>query len=225
MAIKHAQFDAKFPWQVAAKLWPAGDPLLDEFSRTRSVFLHIPKTAGSSVGNALFGRHVGHRPLRRFLAYHPDILSRYYVFSFVRNPWDRLYSGFSYFRRVVGSNAHRDHRWASSVLADCVSFEAFVGKLEDLSFRRYVQRYDHFRGQLDWLDPIITKQPQAIKIFRFESLEEGFEEIRSHMRLERQLPHLRKSGAGAYRTMFSERMKRIVADVYRRDITLLNYSF
>lgn len=52
-------------------LWPAGDPFAAGFYEHKAIFVHVPKAAGSSVADALFGQPVGHRPIRRHLAYHP----------------------------------------------------------------------------------------------------------------------------------------------------------
>jgi hypothetical protein len=72
--------------------------------RHRYLYFVVPKCASSTVRESLRdltdeGHPVTdspqHVPLRRFLASeHAALLGRYFAFTFVRNPYDRLYSGF-----------------------------------------------------------------------------------------------------------------------------------
>src|ERR1700746_1966012 len=64
-------------------------------NRFRCIFIHIPKTAGSSVVEVLFGERSRHIPYFEYEQANPGKFRRYFKFSFVRNPWDRLV--FSYF--------------------------------------------------------------------------------------------------------------------------------
>ncbi len=76
--------------------------------RHRFIFIHVPKTAGSSVGAALepysvrgrdlgFGNHPSARKVRRRRwPFYP----LYFKFAFVRNPWALEVSFYQYFRRI-----------------------------------------------------------------------------------------------------------------------------
>jgi chondroitin 4-sulfotransferase 11 len=56
------------------------------------VFIHIPKTAGSSIRNGFFNQdYIG--PYYRF----PYKYKQLYSFAFVRNPYDRLISAYNFF--------------------------------------------------------------------------------------------------------------------------------
>ena len=64
---------------------------LKPFLETRSMFVHIPKTAGISVGLSLYGGKSGdHRTIRDYkLCFSKAEFDSFFKFAFVRNPWDR----------------------------------------------------------------------------------------------------------------------------------------
>jgi chondroitin 4-sulfotransferase 11 len=67
------------------------------FHSKKCIFVHIPKTAGTSVTDALFGTpRPRHRPLQWYEGMEPELYKEYFKFAFVRNPWDRLVSGYHY---------------------------------------------------------------------------------------------------------------------------------
>lgn len=225
--VKDAQFNIGIPGWVYRTAWPAGDPFVKGFHSHRSIFVHIPKVAGSSIAEALFGSSVGHRPIRRHLAYHPDIVSKYFKFTFIRNPWDRLYSAYQYFNRRIGSDKHRDHRWATAMLVGINSFEDFVLRLADpaLNYGSMIKRYDHFRDQVDWLEDPRTGDLCVDFIGRFEWLERDFEHVMDKLGIDASLPHRRRGAGKSYQEAYSPEMVDIVRSLYSRDIERFAYRF
>src|SRR5262245_62930061 len=75
---------------------------------SRVLFVHVPKTGGSTI-DAFFDREVDdarrldtlarHSPYRRIVTQQPD-LADYWSFGFVRNPWARMVSWWSMIRLV-----------------------------------------------------------------------------------------------------------------------------
>ena len=67
------------------------------------LFIHLPKTGGESIADALRAYHlrgVKHRTYREFAAYHGHRkVDDYFVASFVRNPWDQVLSFYSHLRK------------------------------------------------------------------------------------------------------------------------------
>ena len=80
---------------------------LTDFVETGSVFVHIPKAAGCSVGLALYPRGWGgHRTLRDFRVIFGRRLWSFYRFTFVRNPFTRLVSAYDY----LSKGGHPDRK-------------------------------------------------------------------------------------------------------------------
>ncbi len=63
----------------------------DYFDESKCIFVHIPKSAGTSVKNALFPntKGPGHRMAMDYYLENPKKYEEYFVFAFVRNPFDR----------------------------------------------------------------------------------------------------------------------------------------
>jgi hypothetical protein len=72
--------------------------------RKDAIFIHIPRTGGTSIAEALafpppdpdnkIAKHYTALEIKNFLP--PEIWERAFKFAFVRNPWERLYSHFKY---------------------------------------------------------------------------------------------------------------------------------
>ena len=153
------------------------------------------------------------------------LVERYFKFTFVRNPWDRLYSAYHYFACCIGSDEHRDHRWASTILSGISSFEEFVLRLEEPGYASMVKQYDHFRDQVEWLIDPGSGGLIMDFIGRFETLDRDFDHVRKTLGIDVALPHRRKSSGKSYRKDYSREMVRIVHSLYLRDVELLGYEF
>ena len=114
----------KFAKRQKIKLIQKGT-LLHSFSEKKQIFIHIPKTAGISVVKAFF-RDVnleGHRSVYFYKQVFGKDLSEYFIFTFVRNPWDRLYSAYKFLQKG-GINIH-DKNAFDMYLSEYNDFEDF----------------------------------------------------------------------------------------------------
>jgi hypothetical protein len=191
--------------------------------RLKCIFVHVPKTAGISIAQCLFGNSgPGHIPLSTYrLIYSPHDYDSYFKFAFVRNPWDRLVSAFHYLK--AGGMNSADQAFANRHLIRFESFESFVVNWVN---PHNIQLYCHFQPQLHFIS-LDGRLPQLDFIGYFETLAVDFDFVRKTLGVAEELPSLNKSDGQKrdYRSQYTERSRRIVAQVYADDIATLGYAF
>lgn len=91
-----------------------------------------------------------------------------------------------------------------------------------------VRTFTHFRPQVSFLRIPSSKRLEVDFVGFVEHIDEDFRTIQSRIfgRADRALPQLnRMNDCIDYRSMYSERSKMVVAEVYREDISELGYCF
>ncbi len=182
------------------------------------VFLHIPKTAGTSVSLAL-GLQKRPRNPHRVEPHTPQQYAHYLRFCFVRNPWDRLFSSFKYAERMAAQGKiFGDPVRMYCQDAQASDFEAFV---MDFISPQTIKVSVHFRPQLRW---IAAGAPQFIG--RTETIANDTAYLARALNLtDFSLPHENRSTQGDYRGVYTPQMIDRVRSLYRRDVDLLGYTF
>jgi hypothetical protein len=192
-------------------------------SDNRLVFVHIPKTAGSSIEEVLqanelpdyFGKRVA--PATEVSLQHLYLseleqeldLQDLKIFTVVRNPFDRIVSTYHH---------HKDKKGYTSWL-----FEDFVNHALNKENRRTF--FDgHLEPQVNYVKSL---KGYKCKIFRFEELHKVTVWLSEQLQKTIDLPHHRKSDRlKDYRDYYSsESLKSLVASHYTEDIARFNYSF
>jgi hypothetical protein len=132
-----------------------------------NVFIHIPKTGGSSIRKKLpldvnvIGHNLRHPSFQLYRKNKED-----FVFAFVRDPLDRFISAFNYLQQG-GRNEH-DNMDAYYSGAKALSIEEFAEKrLQGVAAWQI-----HLLPQTFWL-----QHAQADYIGRFENLSEDFQRV------------------------------------------------
>lgn len=201
--------------------WRASD-------RHRCLFIHIPKTAGTSVLKALGARKRLHLEYSIYQLADPKRFRDYYKFCFVRNPWDRALSTYRYFK---GGGAGRVDEWlAARIAADYPTFERWVIDFLDES---RVHEHPLLRPQYLYIYNI-AGECLVDRVGRFESINEDFQEISQRIGLRSRLPYLNKSvpaghEAGghrrsAYAEQYTTETAARIAVLYREDCLRFAYE-
>lgn len=188
----------------------------------KCIFVHIPKNAGLSVSYAIFGNTGGSH--RKIIDY-KDLFSKkqfkkYYKFTFVRNPWDRLVS--TYFFLKKGGLTDKDKVWAEKHLGQYDNFKDFVS---GWLIEENISNSLHFQHQHVFLENENGKI-EVDFIGRFENLESDFKIVTKNIGIDRELKKTNVSHRDSdYRKYYDTKTANIVRKVYSKDIELFNYEF
>ncbi len=182
------------------------------------VFIHIPKTGGTSVSTFL---GFDQRPANphRVEPETPKRYSNYLRFCFVRNPWARLFSSYNYAQKMA-SQGIINGDFVRQLCQDRpdLSFEDFVN---DFLSDKVVRGSAHFRPQMRWIS---QSAPQFIG--RVETMESDTAFLCHALNVpQAPMDHKNRSSTGNYLEVYTPAMINKVMALYRADISSLGYSF
>jgi chondroitin 4-sulfotransferase 11 len=207
--------------------------------RHKLIYIYLPKVACSSIKKSLFpifdideniNPHIANFPKR--LTWDKLTDNKYYIFTFVRNPWDRLVS--FYRDKIRGVYKMGDIEYYRA----CFGARFYAGMTFEELARLICKIPDsiaeiHFRSQTCSLIHNGKLLPDFIG--RYENLEEDFYKMCRMKDLSLTLPHLFNNVPKDkldntwekvdYKTYYSEELKNLVGKRYRKDIEYFNYTF
>jgi hypothetical protein len=193
----------------------------------RCIFVHIQKTGGSSVRQALgMAQHDADK--HRFAAelrerYGDELWRSYFKFAFVRNPWDRLVSWWEMIRRNTAQRRPMNG-FQRYVIERASTFEEFVRNC-DTDFQDSDGSKWIFRNQVDYLSDA-SGHLLVDFVGRFESLPRDFAVVAARLGLPSlALPHVNPSPRADYLPYYSPELRQLVAQRYPRDIAAFGYEF
>lgn len=184
------------------------------FNREHNVvFIHVPRTAGTSMEYAPFLGGGGHERIREYDAQDA------FKFAFVRNPWDRFVSAF-----FCQNNVR---------LEDRDKFNQFVLECSQLNHdildTRNIESFTvsgvyrvHFAPQWYFLLDVHDKIGVDY-VGKFESLQDDWRYVCERLGVEHELEHRRKTGHWPYEGYYTPDSWEIVGRLYSRDIALFGY--
>ncbi|MFC1837488.1 sulfotransferase family 2 domain-containing protein [Thermodesulfobacteriota bacterium] len=197
---------------------------LKPFDQHKCIFIHIPKCAGVSISKSLFGNLAGgHMKMFKYkIVFSRHEFNSYFKFTFVRNPWDRLVS--SYFFLKEGGYGENDRMWAEANLNIYKDFTEFVKKGV---YRKKILRKQHFVPQYKFICMPGQFATDLDFIGYFENLEKDFQYVSDKLGIKCALrfENVGKKRKRDYRQYYNSDTKRIVSDIYHKDIEMFGYSF
>jgi len=196
------------------------------------IFLHLPKTAGSSIKKVLLKGEEGKNT--EHTVGHPHLweyknnlggngLGNYFKFAITRNPFDRLVSSFFYIS--ADSQWIPDIRMRKQFNLENSSFSFFVKNTLKLILKDPSLRPRHFKPQADFFYGDQTNCPLDL-VGKFENLQEDFNTVCDRIGIPKQkLPHENKSKHKHYTEYYDDETRQIVAERYAKDIEHFGYRF
>ena len=201
----------------------------------RFLFVHVPKTGGTSIAQALspWVVHPPRTPVNKLLsqfriqrdpskvllrthgslayAYsqlNPEFADSLFKFAFVRNPWDRLVSEYSF---ILARPSHRRH----SKVKALPNFLAYL-------------HYARQRPDSSCQARMLASRPGSPDIDlvgRFENLSADFEAICARIGIDAPLPHLNKTKHHNYREFYDRESQSFVSEAWADEIQKFGYEF
>jgi hypothetical protein len=192
----------------------------------KCIFIHIPKTGGTSIEQFIkdHDRNIllllgvkNNRSLQHLLASEvkliaPYLYKKYYKFSIVRNPYDRLLS--EYYWNPTINLAYKSGK----------SKKEFLNSITDIikNNKYYDNIYnDHFIPQYYFLynnnNKLLVNQ-----IFKYEDLDWVSKYLKKKLNINRDFPYLNKNNIE--KENWNDEEKEIIYNLYKNDFLYFGYN-
>ena len=186
----------------------------------KTVFIHVHRTGGSTINNLLSN----HLQFKRLIVSqhgsasstegdifekHPD----FFVFGFVRNPWERMLSWYSLI-----------NKWDPLSLGEEIErFEKFLASNEATDFGDDDNSF--YYNQLDYF-PDLETLANPIKICRYENYDEEVREVFQRIGFKvDEIGIYNETNPKNYQDYYTEKSIELVREKCSRDIEHFGYSF
>jgi hypothetical protein len=191
--------------------------------RTNLLFIHIPKAAGTSVTNVLYGRRIGHFTLAQYLLYLNNQFSdSIYTFTVVRNPITRIYSAWK-FARLGGTEEGAVNNFQKYQQELFATFDSFV--MNWLQYQNLNTCEILFRTQCHFVNIPNSEKEMSMEVFYFEKLQEL--ELRLSEKLGKKIlfPHKNVVGEKLELTKFNPETIKKLCELYSCDFEKFGYPY
>ena len=202
----------------------------------KHIFIHIPKAAGTSIENQYYVGGGGHKHLGALInAKNAD----YFIWTFVRNPYDRLVSTYHFWHRYALKHNNPRGHWFFKTIGKSitsVSFEEFVhhignyitNDINKLHTRRIynigiqprhlfihnnlIDPADVYIGKVESIDTDMRHVVERIK-------SRSGKDIAFH-----QIPNHNVTHHDRFQKYYTNKTRDIVYELYKKDFNMFNYS-
>lgn len=197
------------------------------------IFVHVPKTGGTSISEWLMENAPGCKSntVKTFYSKHyPYFLfdnehKKYFSFGIVRNPWERMVSGYFYelarFKSKMNMLQSNHPKVKPSKAHWKYDYVKTKKDLLEKGFDAYVQSKDFFscdKTQKYYLEGVNY-------VLRLENIQEDFKVIQNQVNCYKPLIHLNKTEHDNYKKYYNKTIKEIVNDYFAEDIETYQYVF
>jgi hypothetical protein len=210
----------------------------------KCIFLHIPKTGGGSVEKLFTGGHIPCREIITELGFtetrhsKPDqlfalntnfseIWDKYRKFTFVRNPWERLWSYWKFHKNHAGLIPKFVGTFKDFILRLDPSIPPNFPRASGLEYPECTKAPPPM--MLDWISVGGVVDP-SIEVLRFEKYTSDLSKFLNSSKFTKKLllktlPHTHRTDKIDYTTKYGPVMRDRVAEIYTKDIEYFGYEF
>ena len=172
----------------------------------KTIFIHIPKNAGTSIETYFANESVRIQPSK-----HADIweiknrfknsYNNYKKFTIIRNPYDKMISWYFYLKRNLGENYN------------IVEFNEWIKTPSKLWHAN--DPISFLKPQCEWID-------DTVKVIKFENLNK---ELNKFFNKKIELPITNKSNHKHYSKYYNQESINIIYNRYKKDFKRFNYKY
>jgi hypothetical protein len=206
------------------------------FDKHKCIFIHIPKSAGSSINYALgLKKEPTSKKDKMMWKHHATALStkknyaskeqwnNYFKFAIVRNPFDRIVSSYNFICKKMTPSNFRDRL----LFKDFIYKKGIFKKLLNPSLiTKKENRYVQIKSSSDF---ITDKNNNIIVDYvgRFENLKDDWNFICKQLGAKIELPHMNKCSRDCkhYRDYYDDDTKEFVSEACKKDLKTFGYKF
>ncbi len=176
--------------------------IIDEY---KSIFIHIPKNAGTSIETYFANESVRIQPDKHADIYEvkkrfKNSYSNYRKFTIIRNPYDKMVSWYFYLKRNLGENY------------DIIDFNEWIK--DPSKFWHADDPISYLKPQHEWID-------DTVEIIKFENIDKEIDEFFEE---KIDLSITNKSNHKHYLKYYNKKSLDTVYNKYEEDFKKFNYK-
>lgn len=178
-------------------------------SKLNALFIHVPKTAGTSIKRTGLFNGGTHQTIRDF-----DVAKNTFTFAFVRNPWDRFVSCLFFHKEYRNTGQKGFDKIIEKECIPCLD----TGKYPHANRLHAFVPMHHYLLDSDGMIGVNY-------IGRFENLERDWREVCAILKVKyHELAHHRKFNQEHYKSYYTPESWEIIGKIYKQDIELFGYG-
>lgn len=187
------------------------DNVYSIFDRNKIIYIHVPKVAGTSICEAVFGEDPWHYSASELKLINRSKFNSYSKVVFVRNPIDRLISTYLYSKKHIKDNPNTSIKFMES----CTSFDDFVENYLD---KKLVNQHYFFWTQSKYAGEGVDF------VGKFENLDSDFKLFCEKFELHTYLPHKNKSNELKSKIKIKQCNFNKILELYQCDFERFEYA-
>ena len=170
----------------------------------KTIFIHIPKNAGTSIEEYFGNESVRIQPNKHADIYEikrkfKNSYNNYRKFTIIRNPYDKMVSWYFYLKRNLG-----DH--------NVIEFNEWIK--DPSKFWHANDPASYLKSQHEWIDDTVV-------LIKYENLDE---ELNQFFNEEIDLPVINKSNHDHYLKYYNNKSLNVIYNRYKEDFKKFNYK-
>lgn len=200
--------------------FPKKNPFSEKNYEKKLIFIHIPKNAGRSIYQSVFGEDGRHIQLKRYCLYDNESVNSFCKFAVVRDPVDRFISAFNGLKGSAVSDGDYDKfvRRYIDPFSDVVDFLEWM--MRSKKNTKMVLKWVHFYPQYKWVS-LYGRGVSIDRILKFETLDEDWPSFAQENGFSTKLSFVGKGRKRA--EIITQEHVDFIKSIYREDCDLFSY--